>query len=420
MVLFAKASSKQMETIKDILHEFFQVSGQKITFKLVLRPDKLWAQVLRSKYKWRGLVPDNIILRNCSRLWKGVSTVWSDVKSSLVWTVGNGRSIDFWRDPWLSDIGPLKNHLLNQQDGSNLPATTVAEMIDEQGKWRWPIIYETLPVQIIHRLKATMTLKQVQQMDTPGWKWQPNRKFTVCSAYQIQTENYSGPTEKIWQTIAKYRGLQRIKIFLWLLASGKLLTNSERVRRHMDTQAKCGLCGATEETINHLFRTCPLALEAWKRLVQQEKLSEFLTLGIKKRILTNLLQPSCFAVDEKEWDLMFDETNLMTNKIKSCSKRLAMAPSDLAEQPEIFPTNSPELGTGAKTSERGHCGGASVGKNEDILGEFPCGETGGEAETAGSLVTVCKLDRKTRNGTKATNKVVLVVDMGVFGSGDGD
>ncbi|KAE8718544.1 hypothetical protein F3Y22_tig00110013pilonHSYRG00516 [Hibiscus syriacus] len=204
--------------------------------------------------------------------------VWSDVKSSLVWTVGDG---DFWRDPWLSDVGPLKNHLLNQQDGSNLPMVSVTEMVDEQGKWRWPIIYETLPLQIIHRLTATMTPKQVQQMDTPGWKWQPNRKFTVCYAYQIRTENNSGP---IGEDMANYIQISRTtknKDFFMATRKRKT-TNSEHVRRRMDTQVRCRICGEMEETIDHLFRTCLSALEAWKRLVRQEKLSEFLTLDIKK------------------------------------------------------------------------------------------------------------------------------------------
>ncbi|KAK8511409.1 hypothetical protein V6N13_024050 [Hibiscus sabdariffa] len=105
------------------------------------------------------------------------------------------------------------------------------------------------------------------------------------------------------------------------------------------------------------------------------------------------------------------ETNLITNKKKSCSTSITIAPSDLAEQPELFPTNSPELGMGAKASESGHCGGASVGKNEDIPGAFTRGKTAGEAEIAGSLATVCKLDKKMTNGTTEANNLELVVDM---------
>ncbi|KAK8619031.1 hypothetical protein V6N13_133000 [Hibiscus sabdariffa] len=111
------------------------------------------------------------------------------------------------------------------------------------------------------------------------------------------------------------------------------------------------------------------------------------------------------------WYNLSVETNLITNKKKNCSTSITIAPSDLAEQPELFPTNSPELGMGAKASESGHCGGASVGKNEDIPGAFTRGKTAGEAEIAGSLATVCKLDKKMTNGTTAANNLELVVDM---------
>lgn len=92
-----------------------------------------------------------------------------------------------------------------------------------------------------------------------------------------------------------------------------------------------------------------------------------------------------------------------------------MAPSDLAELQELFPTNSPELGMGANASEPvgtaelvGHCGGAWEGKKEDMLGALTYGKTAGEAEIAGSLVTVCKLAKKMTMGTAAANNLVQV------------
>ncbi|KAE8673707.1 hypothetical protein F3Y22_tig00111774pilonHSYRG00034 [Hibiscus syriacus] len=177
---------------------------RKVAFNLITRPTQLWAQVLRSKYKWNESVPENITRKNCSRLWNGISVVWGMFVTAAT---------------------------------LNIPEVSIEEMVD-QGKWKWNMINPMLPQHIIHRLMATMTPKQEQAVDTPEWKWNPDRVFTVRSAYEVRKEHSPGAPEKLWKTIAQLQGLQRIKIFLWLVACGKILMNSERTRRHMDTDNK--------------------------------------------------------------------------------------------------------------------------------------------------------------------------------------
>ncbi|KAL4291241.1 hypothetical protein GQ457_14G017610 [Hibiscus cannabinus] len=66
--------------------------------------------------------------------------------------------------------------------------------------------------------------------------------------------------------------------FLWLAASGRILTNAERTRRRMSDCSMCGVCGDMEESIYHLVRSCPSTLAIWLSIVQSEKLSEFLSM----------------------------------------------------------------------------------------------------------------------------------------------
>ncbi|KAE8722432.1 hypothetical protein F3Y22_tig00013960pilonHSYRG00052 [Hibiscus syriacus] len=162
---------------------------KKIACNLVLYPNQLWAQVLGTKYKWNDMVREDISRKKYSRLWRGISLIWNDVRSSLTWIIRNGNSIDFWKEPWLSDNEPL----INQE--------------------------------ILHQLMATMPPKQNQITDRPGWKWNPNRLFTVRSAYDIHTDDTLSAEDKTWTTIPKYRGIQRVKIFLWLIANKSVFTN---------------------------------------------------------------------------------------------------------------------------------------------------------------------------------------------------
>ncbi|GMI93153.1 hypothetical protein HRI_002984600 [Hibiscus trionum] len=52
----------------------------KVAFNLVTRPDCLWVQVLRSKYKWPQDLPNSIYQHGSSRLWQGLGKIWEEVK----------------------------------------------------------------------------------------------------------------------------------------------------------------------------------------------------------------------------------------------------------------------------------------------------------------------------------------------------
>ncbi|KAK8686793.1 hypothetical protein V6N13_125810 [Hibiscus sabdariffa] len=49
---------------------------------------------------------------------------------------GDGRSIKFWLDNWLGDLGPLVVHATRLVD-IFLLYKTVADMVDGDGSWRW-------------------------------------------------------------------------------------------------------------------------------------------------------------------------------------------------------------------------------------------------------------------------------------------
>ncbi|KAE8680959.1 hypothetical protein F3Y22_tig00111358pilonHSYRG00126 [Hibiscus syriacus] len=253
----------------------------KLVFNIITKSDQLRAQVLKTKYKWNDVIPQDIVRSKSSRLWKGINLVRGEVRDSLVWMIGNGESIDFWREPWIGDIGTLEAQVTDQGRRATLPAIMVVEMVDENGDWKWTLINRLLPQHIILRLMATMNLKKVQELDKPVWKWNPTRMFTVRSTYDLRAGHNSKATEKLWKVIARFEGIQRVKIFLWLVACGKILTNSDRVHRHMDNDNKCGICRSSVETLERLFRECPAAMETWKSLVKPEKFNEFLEINIK-------------------------------------------------------------------------------------------------------------------------------------------
>ncbi|CAN1147966.1 Putative ribonuclease H protein At1g65750, partial [Linum perenne] len=66
-----------------------------------------------------------------------------------------------------------------------------------------------------------------------------------------------------WDKIWKWEGPFRVKSFLWLAIHGRLLTNSERVRRHLAASPACPRCEVASESICHTLRDCPSAAAIW-------------------------------------------------------------------------------------------------------------------------------------------------------------
>ncbi|GMI80336.1 hypothetical protein HRI_001702900 [Hibiscus trionum] len=277
----------------------------KICFNLVRSTDQFWVQVLRSKYKWCTSVPLTISRPRCSHLWKGVSLVWEDVRNSLIWSVGDGHSVDFWRDMWLGEVGALRDHVSDSSLRDGLPLVSVADMVADNGSWRWPAFQHLLPQVILMRLAAVLPPQQVGVADGVGWKWEARKEFSVRSAYQVRSGSVSSSSESVWKVINHFRGLQRIKVFLWLLGCGKLLTNDERLRRYMAANSHCGVCGTSGESVDHLFRTCPSVFSIWVSLIHPSKLSEFLSINVLEWLHINLSKPTYFACDSSDWDLRF-------------------------------------------------------------------------------------------------------------------
>ena len=74
----------------------------------------------------------------------------------------------------------------------------------------------------------------------------------------------------IWLQIWKLKILQRIRIFLWLLMHGKMLTNVERMRRGFKSNPNCHCCVHEMEDLNHIFRDCNRAKSFWVHFSKED------------------------------------------------------------------------------------------------------------------------------------------------------
>lgn len=73
----------------------------------------------------------------------------------------------------------------------------------------------------------------------------------------------------------KIKVQQRVKVFLWVMAHGKLLTNLERWRRKMASCSLCERCSRAEEGVLHTIRDCKPAKEVWESLIPPDLVNDF-------------------------------------------------------------------------------------------------------------------------------------------------
>ncbi|KAA3453419.1 reverse transcriptase [Gossypium australe] len=268
------------------LHDHNTSFLMKIGFNIVARKDDLWVRVLRSKYGWKSQLPESIHRSQCSHLWRSLSKAWPLISENLLWSVGNGETIRGWKDNWIPKLGPLLSYV-PAHSRLNMDSTP-KDWVLQEGCWNIDMLKIWLPDDIIKRILSIPPPHPTEGEDRIIWACTESGSFTIRSAYRSLKENTWRPKDDNWNIIWKYQGPQRVRIFLWLVASQRVLTNSERFRRGFGQSSACSRCGHNLEDIMHALRDCPTAKKAWMLVVPLEKQSRFFSDSMQNWLSFNL------------------------------------------------------------------------------------------------------------------------------------
>ncbi|KAK9034128.1 hypothetical protein V6N11_050306 [Hibiscus sabdariffa] len=174
-------------------------------------------------------------------------------------------------------------------------AATVASMVDEYGQWQWELFEHKLPYSVLLRIASVKALARGRIPDRLCWGLTSNKQFTVCSTYEVRSPIHFGPDERVWSVIHRFKGSSRVRLFLWLLCHGRILTNDERVRRHLTIDGSCWFCGDVWEDIDHVFCRCPISYSIWLPLVRADRTEVFFALDFKHWLFLNLTNDGIFS-----------------------------------------------------------------------------------------------------------------------------
>lgn len=279
----------------------------KLSWGIISKSDKLWVRVLCSKYGVdSNNPPTSLPDKNGSRIWKAIRTVWDVTMQGTRWSVGNGDSVWFWLDCWVTHNDPLISFAFQQPSNESVNAT-VSDFVTENGDWRWMSFEHLLPGSILMKIASILPPASRLGPDRMYWGLNPKGIFTVRSAYDFLSHHTHACIDQVWQLPWAWKGPHSIRLFIWQLLHGKLKTNSELSRRHIPISDVCIRCGGSTEDILHAIRDCSFIKKIWVRLVPTCHNSRFFQSNLREWIFCNLQNKWSIDVDPP-WECIFGVT----------------------------------------------------------------------------------------------------------------
>ena len=110
--------------------------------------------------------------------------------------------------------------------------------------------------------RIVSSIADVQLSEDPDffyWSLHSSGQFSVKSMYAALVNNGVSVSQDIWR--AKLP--TKIKVFMWYLKNGVILTKDNLVRRNWHGDKSCAYCHVPE-TIQHLFFSCAHAKFLWR------------------------------------------------------------------------------------------------------------------------------------------------------------
>jgi hypothetical protein len=201
-------------------------------WKLLTNQDTIVTKIFKAKYFPKSDFLGASLGHNPSFVWRSIYTSQVIVRGGLRWCIGDGRSIELWKEPWLrsNECSYITTPML--QGGEHMKVADIMET--GSSRWNWSMIntmFNDRDIREIHN----MAINSGGREDKRIWKFNNKGHYTVKSAYRYTMENlidneaYRVPGN--WMLIWNLRIPQRVKIFLWRVVRGCLPTRDRLQRK---------------------------------------------------------------------------------------------------------------------------------------------------------------------------------------------
>jgi hypothetical protein len=242
---------------------FNQALLAKIAWWVASDRDSICVRALRSKYKvdedWLGSEPR----KNASHLWRAIEKLRPIIKMGACFLVGDGLSIDMWKDPWVPWLEEFTPKPLHAND-PNTPMRVSNLFNASNRSWKTNIFQQLVDQ---HSLEAILEIPIPMHapQDKLIWTLSPSGCFSVKSAISscLAPGNPLTHLNSIWHQLWKLKLHERFKVFMWRLGSNSIPTKLVLAQRIGSGDTMRPLCNLEEESYSHIFLKCQAVRLIW-------------------------------------------------------------------------------------------------------------------------------------------------------------
>jgi hypothetical protein len=203
-----------------------------------LNEDGLWQQILKKKYLKGKTLSQVVKKAGDSHFWSGLMEVKDLVLLRGRFKVQDGTQARFWEDSWLGK-DPLMSVYPNLYKIVRRKNVSVAQVLSTTPlnvSFRRALVGE-ISEDCLDLVGKVMTVSLTKHRDC--FLWTANKTFSVKNLYNDIIVS-AGARANCWAWKAKLP--LKIKIFLWFLKNGVVLTKDNLVQRRWKGCTKCGFC----------------------------------------------------------------------------------------------------------------------------------------------------------------------------------
>ncbi|KAF4393544.1 hypothetical protein F8388_023348 [Cannabis sativa] len=248
---------------REKFEEFNFALVTKLGWHLAAGTDSPWCQFFKDKY-FRRLNSFWSVPK--SKSWsfgaKSIMSTREFIRNETCFVVGNGASVDICHSPWLpghnweSYVAAFNPRVCEKGVMVN------SLVIPGRGDWNFEALESWFIPSMVKDVIAVPRLT-MDANDELFWKSSPDGSFSVKKAYLACIRDRCLIEERMWSTLWKDKGHERIKIFLWRLARD-ILPFGSRIQRIFGNNSHCVLCNSGDDSPTHLFFHCDIAVQVWR------------------------------------------------------------------------------------------------------------------------------------------------------------
>ncbi|KAL0010846.1 hypothetical protein SO802_005954 [Lithocarpus litseifolius] len=207
---------------------------------------------------------------NCSFVWRSLVAALPVLRTGHCWRVGDGFSINVYRDRWIPNYPtnkPLSSVRVDEEE------VLVSSLINHDLQvWRRDFIMANFNREEGEAI-CDILLSRRHVPDSVYWKHSKDGNFTVKSAYKVaksllKKEDWAGSSSgggvsRVWAAIWKLRIPNKMKVFGWRACHDILPTRRNLKKKRVLLDELCPVCSRDQESTIHALWECEAAQDIW-------------------------------------------------------------------------------------------------------------------------------------------------------------